>query len=123
MKNAVANGAVVNWTNGGSAVTAGQVVVMGHTIGVAVTNIAGGATGAVAIEGVFEVPKVSAAAFVVGEKLIYDISAGAFDDSDAVAAAGDITGAAIAMKAGANLETTCLVKLTPGNATLTAGGG
>ena len=110
----------VDYTNAsGSTIASNSVVEMSHTIGVAVTDIADGETGTVAIEGVFEVPKVPAAVFVVGEKLIWDTSAGQFDDSAATAAEGDITGAAIAMKAGANAETTCLVKLTPGNATLT----
>jgi predicted RecA/RadA family phage recombinase len=69
---------------------------------------------------VFEVPKVSAAVFVVGEKLLWDVSAGAFDDSAATPASGDVMGGAVAFRAGANAETTCYVKLTPGNATLTA---
>ncbi len=102
----------------GSNIASGAVVELKHALGVALTAIANGATGAVAIEGVFELPKVSAAVFVVGEKLVWDTSAGAFDDSAASPATGDITGAAIAVRAGQNAETTCLVKLTPGNATL-----
>ncbi len=119
--NFVQRGDVVNYTAGAN-IAAGDLVVMGHTIGVALTDIANGATGAVAIEGVFTVPKVSAAVFAVGEKLILDVSATppAFDDSAATPASGDITGGAVAMVAGANLETTCVVKLTPGNATKTA---
>lgn len=118
--NFVQRGDVVNYTAGAD-IAAGDVVVMGHTIGVALVDIANGATGAVAIEGVFTVPKVSAAVFAVGEKLVFDVSATppAFDDSAAVPASGDITGGAIAVVAGANLETTCTVKLTPGNATKT----
>lgn len=116
---AVQRGDVLSWTNGGSAVSSGAVVEVKHILGVALTDIAGSATGAVAIEGVFTVPKVSAAVFVVGEKLIWDTSAAAFDDSAATPATGDITGAAVAMVAGGNGETTCVVKLTPGNATLT----
>lgn len=119
--NYVQRGDVVTYTAGAD-IAAGDVVVMGHTIGVALVDIANGATGSVAIEGVFTVPKVSAAVFAVGEKLIFDVSATppAFDDSSATPASGDITGGAIAMVAGANLETTCVVKLTPGNATKTA---
>jgi predicted RecA/RadA family phage recombinase len=115
----VQEGAVINYANAGSAIAAGDVVVMGHVIGVALTNIAAtSGVGAVAIEGVFTVPKVSAAVFTQGEKLVFDVSATppAFDDSSASPATGDITGGAIAMVAGANLETTCVVKLTPGNA-------
>lgn len=119
--NYVSDGNVINWTNGtGSAVSSGDVVATGHCIGVALVDIADGATGSVAVEGVFTVPKVSAAVFTQGEKLIWDASASAFDDSAATPATGDITGGAVAWIAGANAETTCTVKLTPGNATKTA---
>ena len=114
---------VILWTNGtGSDVAAGDVVKMLHTLGVALVDIANGASGNVAIGGIVSgVPKVSAAVFVVGEKLVFDVSATppAFDDSAATPATGDVTGAAIAVVAGANLETTCTVKLTPGNTTVT----
>lgn len=110
----VQKGAVIDYT-AGSDISSGDVVEMQHCIGIALADIASGVVGAVAIEGVFVVPKVSAAVFVVGEKLIYDTSANAFDDSSASPASGDLTGAAVAVKAGANGETTCTVKLTPGN--------
>ena len=119
--NYVSDGNVIQWTNGtGSAVDSGAVVVLGHIIGIVLVDIANGASGSVAVEGVFTVPKVSAAVIAQGEKTIYDVSAGAFDDSSATPASGDITGAAVAFAAGANGETTMLVKLTPGNATKTA---
>lgn len=114
----VARGDVMNYVAGAD-IASGDVVELKHCIGVALADIANGDTGSVAVEGVFELPKVSAAVFVQGEKLVWDTSAGAFDDSAATPATGDITGAAVAMRAGANAETTCLVKLTPGNATLT----
>jgi len=105
-------GKVVQYTAGAD-ITAGSVVVMGNIIGVALVDIANGATGSVAIEGVFTVPKVSAAVIAVGESLTYDVSAGEFDDNAASPATGDITGAAaVAMEAGANLQTTLKVKLT-----------
>jgi predicted RecA/RadA family phage recombinase len=114
-----AKGDSVAWTNDtGSAVAANSVVELSHTIGVAAGDIPNGEAGTVYIEGVFELPKVSAAVFAVGEKLIWDTSAGGFDDSSATPATGDITGGAVAMAAGANTETVCTVKLTPGNATL-----
>lgn len=113
-KNFVQKGDVIDYTAGAD-IASGAVVPLQHAVGVAITDIANGDTGPVAIEGVFEVPKVSAAVFAVGEKLLWDASAGAFDDSAATPASGDLMGAAVAVKAGANLETTCLVKLTPGN--------
>ena len=122
----VTEGKVIPWTNTtGAAVAVDQVVKVGSSIGGALGAIAIGAVGSVALEGVFSgVPKVSAAVFAQGEKLVFDVSAngglGAFDDSAAVPAAGDVTGGAIAWVAGADTETTCTIKLTPGNATVTA---
>lgn len=114
-------GRSIAWTNGtGSAVSSGDVVVIGNMLGIADGDIANGDEGTVHLEGVFEnVPKVSAAVFGQGEKLIWDVSAGKFDDKLATAATGDVTGAAIAWVAGANAETTCTIKLTPGNSTVT----
>lgn len=124
MENYVDDGTTVNFTNAtGSTIPSGTLIKMSHILGVALVDIAAGATGAVKIKGKVTAPKVSAAVFVVGEKLVFDISAGsgvgAFDDSAATPATGDITGGAIAAVAGANTETTCTVILTPGNATLT----
>lgn len=122
-KNYESDGKVIQWTNGtGAAVASGQVVKVGPTmLGVALVALAAGATGSVAVEGVFsDVPKVSAAVFAQGEKLLFDVSAAAFDDSAAVGASGDVMGGAIAWEAGADAETTCTIKLTPGNATTTA---
>ncbi len=120
--NKVEDGKVIVYTNTGSAITAGSIVVMSHTIGVALVDIAATTgTGAVAIEGVFSgIPKVTAAVFVQGEKLLWDSSVSKFDDSAAVAASGDILGACVAWVAGTSSDTTCTIKLTPGNATLTA---
>ena len=125
-ENYESDGNVIQWTNGtGSAVASGQVVKVGVSmLGVALVAIANGATGSVAVEGVFSgVPKVSAAVFTQGEKLLFDVSAGsgvgAFDDSAATPATGDVMGGAVAWVAGTNTETTCTIKLTPGNSTTT----
>lgn len=118
-KNYVAQGNTLDYTASEN-IASGAVVSMPHCLGIAITNIASGEVGAVAIEGVFELPKVSGAVFGVGEKLIWDDSAGAFDDSSAVAATDDLTGAAVAVRVGLNGETTCLAKLTPTNVTRTA---
>lgn len=114
-------GDVIPWVNGtGADVSANAVVKLGNTLGVALEDIADGATGSVAVEGVFSgIAKVSGAVFAQGEKLIWDVSAnsgaGAFDDSSATPASGDVTGAAIAWAAGTDGQTTCTIKLTPGN--------
>lgn len=122
-KNYESDGNTIQWTNDtAAAVASGQLVKVGPgMLGVALVAIAIGATGSVAVEGVFSgVPKVSAAVFAQGEKLIWDVTAGAFDDSAATPATGDVTGGAVAWVAGSNGQTTCTVKLTPGNTTTTA---
>ena len=96
-----------------SAITSGQVVAIKNVLGVALTDIAQGDTGSVQIEGVFTVPKVSGAVIAQGETLTWDVSAGAFDDNLAVAATGDITGAAtVAFEAAGNGVTSLAVKFT-----------
>lgn len=59
MKNFIQVGDVLDHTPG-AAVTAGQVIVMGVRVGVAVTDIAAGQTGAVRVRGVVELAKASA---------------------------------------------------------------
>jgi predicted RecA/RadA family phage recombinase len=104
----------------GATLTSGQVVRVGNILGVALQAIANGATGPVAIEGVFTVPKVSAAVIADGESLTWDASAAAFDDNLATPATGDVTGPpAVAMEAAGAGVTSLKVKFTgvPGTVT------
>jgi predicted RecA/RadA family phage recombinase len=114
-------GSVMPWTNGtGSAVAAGDIVVLKHCLGVALVAIAAGAVGSVAVGGVVrDVAKVTGAAWLQGEKLQYDVSASKFAGSGATPATGDITGGAIAWLAAGSSDATGVIKLTPGNTTLT----
>ena len=66
MDNKVANGARITYTNGGSAISSGDVVVIGNCVGVASVDIANGATGEVAITEVYTLPKLSAAVIAQG---------------------------------------------------------
>jgi len=100
-------------------ITSGDVVVLKHCIGIALSDAVADDIIAVQIEGIVNVPKASAAVFAQGEKLIWDTSVSKFDDSSATPATGDITGACVAAVAGLATELTARVKLTPGNATLT----
>lgn len=113
-------GDVIDYTNAGSAIAAGAVVVIGKILGVALVDIATNATGSVQLTGVFNVPKVSAAVIAKGENLTWDVSAGAFDDNAATPATGDVTGPpAVAFEAAGNGVTTLAVKFTgvPGTVT------
>jgi predicted RecA/RadA family phage recombinase len=55
-----------------SAVSAGQVLLIGKRIGVALNPIASGATGAVAVEGVFTIAKLSTDVVGQGDLLYWD---------------------------------------------------
>jgi predicted RecA/RadA family phage recombinase len=65
----------------------------------------------VALEGVFTVPRVSGAVIAVGEYVIWDSSAAAFDDNAATPATGDVSDGAIAFESAGNGTTTIKVKL------------
>lgn len=94
-----------------SAISSGDVVVIGNILGVALADIASGATGSVAIEGVYDLPKVTAAVIAAGEMVMYDVSTAKFDDNAATPATGDVTNAAIAVEAGTSSMTKIKVKL------------
>ena len=116
---------VTTWTNAtGSDVASGAIVKLGAAtnaiLAVALVAIANGASGSVGFNCGVTAPKVTAAVFTKGESLVWDVSAGKFDDNQATPATGDVSGAASrADENGANLETTCSVWLTGVPSTLT----
>lgn len=117
--NYIQPGAVIDHV-AASTIAAGDVVAIGQMLGVALADIANGATGSVQIKGVFDVPKVSGAVIAAGESLVYDVSAVAFDDNAATPASGDISGPpAVAVEAAGNGVTTIAVLFTgvPGTKT------
>jgi len=117
--NYVQEGGVIQYTNGGTAISSGDVVVMGEIIGVAMVDIANGETGSVAIEGVFNLPKVDAAVIAQGESVIYDVGASEFDDNAATPATGDVSKCCVAMEGkGATTGETIAVKLNVGVGTV-----
>lgn len=121
-RNYVQPGRIIDWVNGtGGTKTSGSVVKMGNVLGVALVDIADGDTGAVQVDGVFTVPKVTAAVIAQGESLTWDVSAGKFDDNAAVPASGDVTGAAaFAAESAGNGVTELAVKFTGAPGTVTA---
>ena len=115
-------GESVNYT-AGATISSGDVLVLGTNstliMGVALEDIANGSIGAVAIEGVYNLPKVSAAVIVQGESVIWDSSASEFDDNQATPASGDISACCVAVEAAGNGVTTVAVKLNVGIGTKT----
>ena len=114
MNNRLGDGPSVLYTNAGSAISSGDVVAMGDTLGIAAVDIANGASGIVHVEGEFTVAAVTTSVIAVGERVMWDSSASEFDDSAATPATGDITGGAIATSASGNGVSTVTIKLTPG---------
>lgn len=90
----------------------GEAVVIGSLLGVSLTAVLNGGAGQAAIEGVWELPKLSTAVIAAGARLTWDISAGEF--IVASAATGDIENCAVAIAAAGNGVTTVRAKLTPG---------
>jgi predicted RecA/RadA family phage recombinase len=98
--------------------TAGDVVVIGSLLGIAVNDIdySEDDQGVVALSGVFECPKVAGVAWTNGCALTWDLngggSTGAFDTpANVTEASGDISGNAIAFGAAAEAATTGHVKI------------
>lgn len=116
----VQNGKRITWTNGGSAVLSGAIVVLGNLICIALGDIGAGETGELGIGEVYEAPKVSGAVIGQGETVFWDVSAGAFDDNLATAATGDIKNGAIAWAAAGNGVTTVKVLLLQSGGQVTA---
>lgn len=72
--NFIQEGEVIDWVNNtGSAVTSGSPVILGkQQMAIALTDIASGATGAVATEGVFKLAKNTSQAITQGQRLYWD---------------------------------------------------
>ena len=120
-------GETVDYANAGSAISSGDVVVMGAAttggccVGIALTDIAATTgVGAVAITGVFTMTKKSAAVILQGDTVNWDASTSDVDDNAATAATGDVENFGIATEAAGNGVVTVNVKLMPGLGTKSA---
>lgn len=111
MRNFIQEGRTLTYTNAGAAIPAGAVVPVGGIIGVAIADIPSGASGELATEGVFEVPKANGSAINAGTAPIWDVSAGKFVPAGTATAAGDVSGAVVAWATAASAATTVKVKL------------
>lgn len=109
MTNYVQPGERMEYANAGSAISAGDVVVLENRIGIALTDIsATTGVGTVELCGVYELDAVNDDAFGQGEQLYWDSSAGKLTQ----VGAGN-TPAGIAFEAKASSGTTARVQLTP----------
>lgn len=109
MTNFQEEGEILQYTNAGSAISAGDFVVIGNRVGCAVTDIAATTgVGSVRMVGVFSASKDGDEAFTVGQELFYDTSDSTFT--------GTATGnkwAGYAYEAAGSSATSCVVKLEP----------
>lgn len=110
----------VEYTPSGAAISADDVIVLGAvdakkvTVGVAMKDVADGVTeeGAVAVSGVFEFTKVSAAVIKAGESVNWDSSVSSVEDNAHTTAAGDVAEFGKAMEDGGNGDTTLMVEIS-----------
>lgn len=108
MKNYVQNGHYLDYTAGGT-ITSGQLVQVGDLHGVSVTALASGDKGALALEGVFTLPKLtgaSADATTAGGPVYF--SSGSVSGSDS---SGTRKKVGVALAAAAQAATTVQVLL------------
>jgi predicted RecA/RadA family phage recombinase len=103
--NFIQPGEVIDHTPG-SAVSSGDVVVMGVRVGIALADIEAGAVGAVQVSGVFELPKLSTDVIAQGALVYWDTTPG---EITVVVGSNVVAGYAVA--AAGNGVTTCKVKL------------
>ncbi|MFW6344708.1 MAG: DUF2190 family protein [Halomonas sp.] len=112
------DGQTVTWTNDtGSDVSSGDPVVLGSQLGVAITDIADGDIGGVALEGVWELPKATGSAIDFGAVVDYDDSASKID-GDITAAEGDLLGCGVAWADAGSDDETVMVKINASGATI-----
>lgn len=69
-KNFIQEGSIIPFT-AGAAITSGQVVVVGSLVGIAMGDVANGAVGQLAVEGIFDVPAATAE-ITVGAPVYWD---------------------------------------------------
>lgn len=76
MTNFVQDGETIEYSNTGTAITAGSVVVIGKLLGIAATDIAATTgVGTVCLEGVFKLAKNTSTAITQGDQLFWDNTA------------------------------------------------
>lgn len=76
MASYVANGDLLDYTAGASAVAGGEVVVIGSLVGVAPRTIAANALGALSVDGVWEMPCASGATGAQGSEIRWYATSG-----------------------------------------------
>lgn len=87
--------------------SSGDVIVAGELKGIAATDADSSDLVAVTVEGVFQLPKLSTAAFDLGEAVFWDVADGQCNEDNT----NPVLGYAVA--AAANSSATVLVELTP----------
>ena len=79
-KNFIQEGKTLDYTNAtGADIAAGDPVAVNNQVGVAINDILDTESGPIAMDGVWEVPKVSGTAINAGEPVVFDVSNAAFD--------------------------------------------
>jgi predicted RecA/RadA family phage recombinase len=113
-KNFIQPGQTVGFTNGGSAVVSGQVIVKGALVGVSQTDVAASGLGVMAIEGVYAIPK-KAEALTQGTKVYWDAAGnpvvGSAGSGAATATVSSYTYAGVAVADALSGDATVQVKL------------
>ena len=117
-KNFIQDGLTIEFTAAAN-MASGDVVVSGALIGVALDTVASGEVGVASIEGVYELPKTAGSALTQGQVIDFDVNAGEIT-AIGTPATGDLVGCGVVFEDAASADTTVLVKINFGSATVTA---
>lgn len=117
-KNYVEDGHTIDYT-ATAAISSGDVVVVGALVGISLSDLAVDETGALRMDGVWQVPKTAAGALDQGALVDFDVSAGEFA-ALGTPATGDIVGAGVVWNAAADGDTTVWVKINAGKGAVAA---
>lgn len=117
-KSFIKDGDTLDYLNGGTALSSGDVLVFGNMLSVALEDIGTSMTGSTKNSGVFDLPKNTSVAFTQGELVVWDASASEFQSAGFATATGDVSGGAVAVQAAGTADTTGRIKLLPGSGTV-----
>lgn len=118
MRNYIAKGEALSYTNAGAPIASGDPVIVGEILCVAAVDIGTGETGTVGPVGCFQLTKLAGTAINQGDLVDYDVSAAGVTKLGAPAA-GDLVSFGYAYEGALAGAIVVNVVLTPGTATLT----
>jgi len=107
----IQKGNILDYLNAGPDLAVNTILTIGALLGITMDTIPSGQVGAVGVDGVWSLPKLSTDVMAVGDVVDWDASTGEFNSNIGVPATGDITNGATVVEAAGSGDTTVKVKI------------